>query len=176
MSKVFGRLRQIGYIVHDLDQAIERWLSIGIGPFFRTDHIELDSFKVGGVDMAIDLSLAFAYSGDVQIELIQQHNVEPSPYKDYLDTYGEGMHHVCFWSMDYAADFARWTEQGYKLALNGVLGGANFAYFDHPTLPGTYVEVADMVPWVDVMEHMRLAAEKWDGSGPVRDFSDLVPA
>ena len=34
MSVLPGAIRQIGYIVTDLDQAMQSWLGIGVGPWF----------------------------------------------------------------------------------------------------------------------------------------------
>jgi hypothetical protein len=174
MSRTFGRIRQIGHVVYNLDEALDRWSKLGIGPFYRYDHLPLDYFRVGGKEMNIDLSIALGYSGGMQFELIQQHNPEPSPYKDYLDLYGEGVHHLCVGSYDDDADMARWLAQGYKVALDGQIGGARFSYFDAASLPGTYMEVGDLTLWTGVMNKMHDEAEAWDGRDPVRSMADLV--
>jgi hypothetical protein len=174
MSRTFGRIRQIGHVVRNLDESLDRWRRLGIGPFFRFDHVPLDYFRVGSTDMAIDLSIAVAFSGEMQFELIQQHNPEPSPYKDHLDRYGEGVHHLCSWTNNYDADMERWLAQGYKVALNGQLGGARFSYFRVEFLPDTYMEVADLTLWAGVMQKMQDEAAGWDGRDPVRSMADLV--
>src|ERR1700730_9187278 len=63
MSRTFGRIRQIGHVVYNLDEALDRWGKLGIGPFYRYDHVPLDYFRVGGKEMKIDLSIALGYSG-----------------------------------------------------------------------------------------------------------------
>jgi catechol 2,3-dioxygenase-like lactoylglutathione lyase family enzyme len=173
MRRIFGPVRQIGYVVHDLDTALDRFGKLGMGPFYRFDHIPLDYFRVGGQDMAIDLSLAFDYSGGMQFELIQQHNPESSPYKDFLDEKGEGMHHLCVWAEDYKADVANWKAQGYKIAFEGKVGGACFAYFAVPFSPGTYVEVGDLTLWKGAMTKMEDEARVWNGLDPVRSMPEL---
>jgi hypothetical protein len=174
MSKTFGIIRQIGHVVHSLDESLDRWGKLGIGPFYRYDHVPLEYFRVGGEETDIDLSVALGYSGGMQFELIQQHNPGPSPYKEHLDWHGEGVHHLCAWSYDYDVDMARWLAQGFKVALDGNIGGARFSYFRADFLPDAYVEVADIGSWTGVMNKMRDEAEAWDGRDPVRSMADLV--
>jgi hypothetical protein len=78
------------------------------------DHLQPDYLRVHEKDADLDLSLAIAYSGDLQYELVQQHNATPSPYKDFLDSRGEGLHHLCTWSENFDADLARWTANGHR--------------------------------------------------------------
>lgn len=138
MSRLFGAIRQIGYVVPNLDEAIEHWVRhAGIGPFFRIDHMPLTAFRVRGRELSVDLSVACANSGDMQIELIEQHNPEPSPYKDFLDRTGAGLQHLGVWSSDYDADIARLLGQGHQIAFDGEAAGATrFTYFDFPFSPG----------------------------------------
>ena len=36
MSHIFGPIRQLGYVVHDIEDAMRRWSqTYGIGPFFK---------------------------------------------------------------------------------------------------------------------------------------------
>ena len=52
------------------------------------------------------VSIAFANSGELQIELIQQEDESPSIYKEFTDGGGIGFHHVAFWSEDFDATVA----------------------------------------------------------------------
>jgi hypothetical protein len=174
MSRLFGPVRQIGYVVPNLDQAIEHWVrNAGIGPFFRMDHMPLTAFRLRGVETRVDLSVACANSGDMQIELIEQHNPEPSPYKDFLDRHGAGLQHFGMWSNDYEADIARLLDHGHQIAFDGEVGGATrFTYFDSPFSPGTYMEVADFSGGLPKLcDQIRGAAVDWDGRDPVRHLT-----
>ena len=174
MSRIFGKVRQLGYVVNDLDASLARFERLGIGPFYRLDHAPLDYFRVNGKDMAIDLSIALGYSGGVQFELIQQHNPEGSPYKDFLDRNGEGLHHLCMWAEDFEADVARWQSEGHRIVIDGMIGGARFVYFDSEMSPGTFVEIGDLRIWRAVMQRMENEAAHWDGRDPIRSMADLV--
>ena len=176
MSRYFGKIRQLGFVVRNIDESLERFNRLGIGPFFRMDHLKLDYLRVNGQDADLDLSLAIAYSGDVQYELVEQHNAVPSPYKEFLDSNGEGLHHFCTWSDDLDADLARWTADGHRVVIDGQIGGARFVYMDSEMFPGAYVEVAEITAphWLAIMKKMEDAAAGWDGTNPVRPFSDLM--
>ena len=43
------------------------------------------------------VSIAFANSGDLQVELIEQEDDAPSIYREFLDAGREGFHHLAWW-------------------------------------------------------------------------------
>ncbi len=101
-AELFGPVGQIGYVVHDLEDAAARWAeSTGIGPWRVLPKVDLDHFTYEGVDSPVEIGIAVAFSGDVQMELIQQHNDAPSMYRELLVTYGEGALHFCLLPEDY---------------------------------------------------------------------------
>jgi hypothetical protein len=102
MSRLFGPVRQNGYVVRDIEAAMKHWIEVlQVGPWFYIDRVQTDWFRHRGQDSTVELSIALANSGDLQIELIQQRNDAPSMYKEFLDSGREGLQHVAFWSTDY---------------------------------------------------------------------------
>ena len=80
-------IRQIGFVVRDLDAAIGHWTrSIGVGPFvaFRALPFASDYRYRGDPAEPPVVSIAIAMSGPLQVELIQQHNDARSGYLDFL--------------------------------------------------------------------------------------------
>src|ERR1700691_4138731 len=77
MSRKFGKIAQIGYVVRDIDAAMDNWIEHGVGPWFYVDRVQTDYFRYRGADSAMEMSVALANSGDIQIELIQQRNDAP---------------------------------------------------------------------------------------------------
>src|ERR1051325_3434379 len=72
MSRVFGAVCQYGYVVRDIGAAMEHWINlIGVGPWYYIDRVKADYFRHRGVESPIEMSIALANSGDLQIELIQ---------------------------------------------------------------------------------------------------------
>jgi hypothetical protein len=100
MSALFGPVIQQGYVVPDIDEAIRHWLARGVGPFFIEAHIRPKG-HYDNQPIQPDLSAAFAYSGDQQIEVIQQHDDTPTIYRDYLaDRPDGGLQHLAAWVDD----------------------------------------------------------------------------
>jgi hypothetical protein len=117
MSRLFGPMRQNGYVVRDIEAAMKHWIDVlQVGPWFYIDRVQTDWFRHRGQDSALELSIALANSGDLQIELIQQRNDAPSMYKEFLDSGREGLQHVAFWSTDYQSLYDRSLGLGYRLA------------------------------------------------------------
>lgn len=171
MSLRFGHIRQIGYVVRDIDAAMDDWLGHGVGPWFYVDRVKTDFFRYRGTDSDLQMSVALANSGDVQLELIQQRNDAPSMYKDFLDSGREGMQHIAYWSDDYHALRDSAVADGYVIAQEGSIGGeqGGFTYFDTERMQGTVIEISDISgPKGQLFQYIRDTAATWDGSDPVR--------
>ena len=115
------------------------------------------------------MSVAFANSGDLQIELIQQRNDAPSLYKDFLDAGREGLQHVAYWTRDYQTLYERALSLGYTVGHEGRIGGeqGRFAYFDTEGHPGTVIELSDVSGGKGkFFEHIRRAASTGMGPSP----------
>jgi hypothetical protein len=49
MSLLFGPLRQMGYVVRDIEGAMRHWIDVcGIGPWFYADRLPLTAFTYRG--------------------------------------------------------------------------------------------------------------------------------
>jgi methylmalonyl-CoA/ethylmalonyl-CoA epimerase len=128
----FSKLAHVGVVVRDMDKAIERLSSLGIGPFeaisvppatgkplFRGRPFDLD-LKVKGLAAKI---------GEVKLELLQPVDGD-SPWKEFLDSKGEGIHHIAFAVDDIDKEVAKFTEQGVSILLSGKWQGGGCAYLD----------------------------------------------
>lgn len=181
MSRRFGTIRQIAFVVRDLDRALAYWTeTLGIGPFFLLREIRPDTFQYRGAPSPPPtLTIGFANSGDVQIELLRQHDDHPSAYRDFLASGREGLQHVSSWltRAEYDATCARMTAAGVPVAHAGAMagGGVRFAYFatDAAVTGGIMYEIADVAePLVyPMMQMIADAARDWDGGDPVRELS-----
>lgn len=75
MSRIFGAVRQNGYVVRDIEAAMKHGIkAMGVGPWYYMDRVKIDWFRHRGRDSTVEMSIALANSGDLQIELIQQRN------------------------------------------------------------------------------------------------------
>lgn len=167
-----GPVRQNGYVVRDLQAAIEGWLAAGIGPWLLLPHLtQTGSIYRGEVTEPV-VSIAFANSGDLQLELIEQENDSPSIYREFLDAGRDGFHHLAWWVEDFAAVDRAATDAGWPVVHRGDTGGmAQFAYYDQGGVTSTVIEVmelTDATRWM--VGKVREAARTWDGSDPVRNL------
>jgi hypothetical protein len=49
MSRLFGPLRQMGYVVTDVEAAMKHWVEVcGVGPWFYADRLPLTAFTYAG--------------------------------------------------------------------------------------------------------------------------------
>jgi Glyoxalase/Bleomycin resistance protein/Dioxygenase superfamily len=168
-----GTARQNGFIVEDIEAACLHWARrFGAGPFFVVRHAPLASFRYQGVESEPDLSIALGNLGDLQIELIQQHNDAPSPYRDFATAKQSGLHHTSAWVNDYDAEQARQRELGAEPDCEGQLSdGMRFMYYGSTSVDGSALEVADLGhdnEFAAGFELVRQTHLAWDGDEPVR--------
>jgi len=170
MSILFGRVRQLGMVVRDCESAMREWGRLGVGPWF-TMRFTVDDFVYRGMPSpAPDVTLCFAHSGPLQLELIQQHNDVPSGWKEFLDSGREGAQHLAAWYADHAsfdAKKAELEERGFVLVHSGGsrAADARFAYYETGEPGGLLFELSEALIHAGEANRrkMELAAEQWDG-------------
>ncbi len=181
MSRLFGPVRQLGFVVPDLDAALNYWTqTLGVGPFFVLRRFAPEHFRYRGVPSPSPLlSVALGNSGEMQIELLQQHDQHPSAYRDFLAQGREGLQHLCAWldPQEYDATLARLQAENVPVLQEGEVPGSGlrFAYFDTDAPGGFLYEISDVIRPGSYELHQRIAqaAASWDGSDPVRELSQL---
>lgn len=178
MSRMFGAVRQVAMVVDDIDAAMKGMIErFGIGPFFVAREFRPDDFHYRGAPSpAPSISLAFAFSGDLNLELIQQHDDAPSAYRDFLSERGAGVQHMSSWTAlpeEYDAARARALAAGHTIRHEGRVGNSRFAYVDiGDDLFGMCFELAEglSAQLAPVVARMHQQARDWDGSDPIRAF------
>lgn len=175
MSIHYGPIRQVGHVVRDADAAMAFWTqAMGIGPFFVVREMTMIDFKYRGhPSPAPVVTLCFAQSGDVQIELIQQHNDAPSAYREFLSAGRTGVQHLSPWfdnEAEYEAARQHALDKGLTMVHESVGGPARFCYFETGTPDAPLLELSEaLLPNVaDLPRMVAEASRDWDGSDPVR--------
>lgn len=177
MSRLFGAIRQNGYVVRDIEAAMTYWSTVlGVGPWFYTAHAPFQDFVYRGRPSKPDVAIALANSGPLQIELIQQHNDAPSLYRDYLSAGQEGLQHIAYWTTNFVADRQRAIDLGFRVGHEGVTGRYGpFVYFESSGHHGTVLELSDIGGLkLKLFEVIADAARDWDGRDPVRPFPEIA--
>jgi Glyoxalase/Bleomycin resistance protein/Dioxygenase superfamily len=177
MSRFLGEIRQLGYVVPDIQAAMDHWSTVmGVGPFFYNPKVPIEGYTFGGEPFAVENSVALANSGFIQVELIQTRNDAPSMYRDFIKAGNMGLQHVAYWTKDFDTDLARMLDQGFRVQMEGCVGkNGRFVYFDRESHPGTVIELSEVVgPKGRMFDMIRAASEEWDGTDPVRPFPSLA--
>lgn len=164
-----GPLKQLGYVVADLDRAIDDWAADGVGPWTFLPHVDTENFEYQGRHSTLDMSIGISYVGGMQVELIQQHCDQPSLYRDFLTSSGEGLQHLGYFPADFDATLASVTRAGWSIGQQGFLGSGRFVYFGNQHHPGTTMEIAEINDrrrtfFADIAAQ----CQGWDGAGDAR--------
>ncbi len=129
-SPAFSDVLQVGLVVRDLDAAVRTYADeYGIGPweiFNVTPDIATD-MTIDGEPCEYAMRVALTMVGNVQWELIQPLD-DKTPYAAFLESHGEGIHHVAVGVEDYAEALERFREKGHGVVLSGRYRGAKYAY------------------------------------------------
>lgn len=167
-----GAIRQIGFVVSDIDVALETWVKMGVGPWFVMRELSIKAVYRGHPCEVVQ-SIAMANSGALQIELIQQHCDTPSIFTEFVSADGEGFHQIAYWVDDFDSAVQAAEAAGYPVVWrNADQEGVSFAYVEPPTGPVAIIEIMELDDNTRAMEALvRGAAEGWDGTDPVRSLT-----
>jgi catechol 2,3-dioxygenase-like lactoylglutathione lyase family enzyme len=134
---------QMGYVVRDL-AAAERWFQqvLGVPSWTRMENMAFGaecSYRGRPADYTAHLSIG--HLGDTQIELIEPLRGE-SPYTEFLENRGPGLHHLAFDVPDFDATIGALGETGLEpIAMGSVGPGSRFAYFDCESAQASVIEI-----------------------------------
>lgn len=171
-SPSLGPIRQIGYVVDDLDVALANWVELGVGPWFVLRRIAQRADHRGEL-RDVTISIALANSADLQLELIQQHGETPSVYTEFLADHGPGFHQLAYWPTDYDAAMRAVNDAGWPVVwCSAEEGGVRYAYVEPPAGVATVVEIMEFTEVTEgLAKFVRDAADDWDGSEPIRPLN-----
>ena len=168
-------IRQLGYVVNDLDEAIKYWVEVcGAGPFFIIKHCALREQVYRGRSSNVDVDIALGNSGSIQIELIfQRNNQVASIYNETNPSGHVGVHHVGIMPEDFEVARARLIERGCEEAFACTVSRAKLAYFDTRKDVGHFTELwENSSVFDDVALLVEEASFDWDGRNPVRPMPE----
>ena len=128
-----NKVMQIGIIVRDIEQTAKdyaEFLGVPMPNISPTDTIEKSQATYKGEPCYATAKLAFLNVGDgIDIELIEPDD-KPSTWREFLETKGEGVHHIAFGIKDTKAVTEKLEGLGMPLEQKGEYTGGRYAYFD----------------------------------------------
>ncbi|WP_257350524.1 VOC family protein [Pseudalkalibacillus decolorationis] len=140
-------VNQIAFVVHDIESASEAFaklLGIPKPEWFLTGSQDISQVVFKGEPSAARSKLVFINTPSVQIELIEP-NGDPSTMREFLDTVGEGIHHIAF-DVDHMQDqLTTLEEHGFPVLQTGEFTSSNgrYAYVDTLDVHKTLVELLE---------------------------------
>lgn len=175
LRPILGPATQLGFVVRDIEAAMRHWIDVfGVGPFIFMERGVSQPVGITyhrGEPVQVELRVAFAYMGDVQIELIEQTNDASSPYTDFLKAGREGLQHLGFWVHDHDEATKCVEAAGYESDYEIRVAGQTqpIIYYKSPSLYGPMLEIVPPM-WrrsrQAVLDHIRAH----EGTDPIIRF------
>lgn len=163
-------LDHISIIVHDLDATLREYVERGgLGPWAIYTYAppDLHNMRIRGRPATYSMRLALAWAEGILWELIQPLE-GPSVYREFLDTRGEGVHHVGQVQqtrMGLRETLAAFERRGIPSLMEGSYKGTDFAYVATDGPFKVAMEFVERAPgW------RRPAPERWYPAAPEARF------
>lgn len=168
------RFFQNGFVVDDIVATAHRWAEVhGVGPFHVLPAREV-ACTYRGTSTSVDLQVAVAQAGPVQIELIHQRDDRPSVFRELGAVGPCGFHQICTVTPDYSAAIDAYASKGYGIAceIPGSRGAPSVAYVDTFADFGFFTEVVESTPlFLQQLAAVSATCATWDGTDPVRKLT-----
>jgi len=136
------KVHHIGAVVKDIDEGIKYYsANFGLGPF-ETSESSRTGALIRGKLGNYRIKQAFARMGETLLELNEV--VEGRPIqREFLETNGEGVHHLGFLMDDLDAAVARVQKKGFSViqSYDSPNGGVRFAFLDTNRVGGLVFEL-----------------------------------
>ena len=171
----FGDIMQLGYVVEDIESAALEWSRrVGAGPFYVLDQQSFDNYNYRGTPTALELSMAFGYWGEMQVELITPLNDTDNLYTAALKAAPGRLNHYATVVSDLDGLLARYNLEERVIHSGAMPSGLQFVYLEEYMPGGLHLELIEPpAGGMDAFEGMKAYARTWDGKNPVRPMAEL---
>ena len=144
-------IRHIGFVVADLERAMHAFAQdLALYVWYLPRFANGENFLRGTQLLHTEYALASAFSGGVEVQLIQVRGGDRDVCADFLQTRGEGMHHVGVYVNDLEASVAAYRARGIGILQAGQLNSSGktrtqskYAYLDTTAL-GVTLELIEL--------------------------------
>lgn len=137
---------QVGIIVKDIQKTLDHYVDVfqlEKRPDVQvTDGLEKAHTVYRGEPSGAVARLAFIHMGQVDIELIEPVG-SPSTWKEFLDTHGEGVHHLAFFVKGTDQVVAYLEGKGIPKVQQGDYTGGRYTYLDSSAKLGVMLELLE---------------------------------
>ena len=128
---LFGPVHQLGFVVENLDAAIDFYTPI-FGTFADRQEHRFDNMIFRGRRIAGCMQLAFAHCGGLEIELIEV-SEGYTIHSEFLKKHAPGLHHLCFKVPDFEQALQRAAVLGYQpVCGQHIEAVCDYQYLENP--------------------------------------------
>jgi methylmalonyl-CoA/ethylmalonyl-CoA epimerase len=142
VKKILGlkKVNQVGIVVRDMDKTIKNYNEIFGISFPRVVVPDYFNRVYRGNPENFRMKIGLAMMGELQIELIQPLEGKTT-YVEFLEKWGEGIHHLGFHVNNLDERVAAMQNLGVDVLMSGERVGAKFAYLDTNEMVGIIIEL-----------------------------------
>ncbi len=136
---------QVGIVVRDIERTARRYAAlfgVDVPPIHVTDPEEKTHVRYRGEPTAGRAKLTFFRLGAISLELIEPID-GPSTWQEFLDTHGEGVHHIAFRVSGMNDVIRRLEDQEMPVVQQGEFTGGRYAYIDSAPQLGVILELLE---------------------------------
>jgi methylmalonyl-CoA/ethylmalonyl-CoA epimerase len=127
-------LHHLGYVVRDLDAALDYYQGLGLGPRGEVRDVQTPA--------GARLRIGMIQAGNVELELFQPVTGESTQGK-FLITRGEGIQHLGYAVKDIERETEALEADGVKLTMRGTPPIGKIAFFDTGDIGGVMLELVE---------------------------------
>ncbi|MFX1385327.1 MAG: VOC family protein [Promethearchaeota archaeon] len=138
------KIDQLGYVYKDIEKQAKLLETIYGLPKFAFLEKNDSECKYRGTDSTISTKLAINRIFNVQIELIQ-HIKGECVFKEFLNSGREGLHHFGIYVDDLSSVIKEFTDKGYEIIHQRIIGKEKVAYFDTEKDLGIVLEFLETI-------------------------------
>jgi len=144
------RMLHIGIVVKNIEISLDHWtkfLGLEKRPEVRmAEGHEANPTHYRGNPSNAKAKLAFMQLENMEVELIEPVGEEASHWKEFLDTKGEGVHHIAFRvkGMEENHYIENYNKNGLPMVQHGGWDGGEYGYMDGLSSLGVMVELLEM--------------------------------
>ncbi len=139
-------MMQVGIIVKDIEKSARHWASLlgnkEIPEIILATGSELNPTEYKGQPTDAKARLAFFQLDNITIELIEPVG-GPSTWKEFLDTKGEGIHHIAFNIKGMKSYIKAFEENGIPMVQHGGWDTGEYSYMDGSSSLALIIELLE---------------------------------
>jgi len=140
-----GAIVQIGVVVKDIEKASAAYaglLGVAVPEWSWTDAEDKAHTQFKGKPSPARAKLAFIELKNITLELIEPDS-NPSTWREFLNTKGEGIHHIAFEIKGMDEKIVLLGKNGMPLIQKGDYEGGRYAYIDGAARLGLILELLE---------------------------------